>query len=661
MILKVAVPSPLRRSFDYLPVNSAAAALPPGIRLKVPFGKRSVVGVLLATVEQSDIATEKLKQIEVVLDEQALFDKNTFALLKWVANYYHHPIGEVIHTALPVWLRKGKPLIPKRACPEPGINTINQQAPKLEQQQITAIQQVEKSLDKFQPFLLDGVTGSGKTEVYIQLISHIVAQEKQALLLIPEIALTPQTVSRFQQRFTQPITTLHSSLTEKERHCAWLQAQIGAAKIIIGTRSAILASIPNLAIIIIDEEHDPSYKQQDGLRYSARDVALVRAKQKNIPILLGSATPSLKSLYQAEKGNYQYLQLPKRTGVAATPTLTLLDIRSHKLREGISELLLTEIKKHLSKDNQVLLFLNQRGYAPTIMCHDCGWSITCQRCDARMTYHHKKNLLICHHCNKEQPVSSNSCPKCNSDSLIPVGVGTERVEQALLSQLDEHEVIRVDRDSTRNKGAMDKVLDKVLTGGSKVLLGTQMLAKGHHFPDITLVGVLNADSGLLSTDFNAPEQMAQLLVQVAGRAGRAQKKGEVLIQTHYPDHPLLQTLVNAGYKEFAQQLLTERREAALPPYTHFAIFRAEANKQQPPKLFLQQLADKINSKQVEKFGPIPSPMERKAGRYRAQLLLQSSSRKQLQSLLTQLVKEIDTIPSKHRVRWSLDVDPIDLN
>jgi primosomal protein N' (replication factor Y) len=728
-ILRIAVPSPLRRLFDYLPPDDGTTPTP-GQRYLIPFGRGRTVGILVEVSDHSDFPREKLKSALRQLDQIALLDTGLMTLLRWACDYYHHPPGEVFQAALPVLLRQ------ERAAHEKGVAywclsaagaaldlTTLSRAPR-QQTLLTLLHGVEppgitasaidQHQEKWQPVmrtliekgwvvrqelalsiiesgsvadtippliasqqqaieaissdrsfqvsLLDGVTGSGKTEVYLQAIARVLAQGRQTLVLIPEIGLTPQLVDRFSRRFAVPIALLHSGLSDGERLSAWQLAAKGEAQIIIGTRSAIFTPMLRPGLIIIDEEHDASFKQQDGFRYSARDVAVVRARQLDIPVVLGSATPSLESLHNALQGRYRHLLLPERAGNAIHPTMRLLDVRQQPMEEGISLHLQQAMRHHLEQGGQVMLFLNRRGYSPVLMCHDCGWHSQCPRCDANMTVYAGQQRMRCHHCASERPLPSQ-CPDCGSADLRPIGQGTERIEQHLQALFPEREVIRIDRDTTRRKGSMDKLLEKIHSESGQILIGTQMLAKGHHFPNVTLVGILDADQGLFSVDFRAAERMAQLIVQVAGRAGRAEKSGEVLIQTHVPDHPLLKLLVEKDYAHFARATLKERREAELPPFSHFALLRSDAVDKQAPMIFLEaarHCAEQLGHEGVWLLGPIPAPMERRAGRSRAQLLLQASSRAALHNLLNHWAGALEGIKEGRKVRWSLDVDPVEL-
>jgi primosomal protein N' (replication factor Y) len=512
----------------------------------------------------------------------------------------------------------------------------------------------------FQPFLLEGVTGSGKTEVYLRAVAGALERDRQALVLAPEIGLTPQLVDRFRKRLHSPVVVLHSALTDRERLAAWQAARDGRAGVIIGTRSAVFTPLARPGLIVVDEEHDASYKQQDGFRYSARDLAVVRARLLDIPVVLGSATPALESLHNVHTGRFQRLSLPERVGGAKQPDFEILDLRGRAMSEGIALDLLQRMRAPLQRGEQVLLFLNRRGYSPTLLCHACGWVARCARCDARMTLHKRRARLVCHHCGGERQVCTR-CGDCGSVELRPVGLGTERVESVLGQHLPGYPVARIDRDSTQRKGSLEDYLEGARSGRYPLLVGTQMLAKGHHFPAVTLAAVLDADQGLFSADFRAGERLAQILVQVAGRAGRAERPGSVVIQTHQPGHPLLQTLVSEGYPGFARLALAERADAGLPPFAWQALLRAEATDPEAPSLFLQQARSACQpARGVELMGPVPAPMERRAGRWRAQLLVTSDRRAALHSFLDRWAPLLDELPAARRNRWSLEVDPAEL-
>ncbi len=533
--------------------------------------------------------------------------------------------------------------------------------PDLNAEQLAAIDEAGKSLGRFQPFLLDGVTGSGKTEVYIELARQVIGSGRQVLFLVPEISLTPQLVRRLTSRLEARFALLHSGLAEGARGRSWMAAAGGEADILVGTRSALFTPLPRLGLVVVDEEHDPSFKQQEGFRYSARDLAMVKARLASCPVVLGSATPSLETIANVERGRYRKLRLGSRAGGAVPPEMLAVDIRAQRLEGGLAPQLLRAMRSELAAGNQVLLFLNRRGYAPVVTCHACGWMAQCPHCDARLTWHQQANRLWCHHCGFQRGAFA-TCPDCKSGDLRSLGQGTERLEETLARVFPDTTLVRVDRDATRRKGSLESILAAAESGEASLLVGTQMLAKGHHFPGVTLVGVLDADAGLFGVDFRAPERTAQLLYQVAGRAGRAKDPGRVLIQTRHPDHPLMQCLVERGYDAFAQAALEERRAAHLPPYAHQALLRAESSAPDRPRAFLAELAARVSASgaAVEAWGPVPAPMERRAGHYRVHLLLQADDRRALQESLERLMAEVSAVEGANRIRWSVDVDPADL-
>lgn len=657
LILQVAVPTPLRKTFDYLlPIDFPRADISrivPGLRVLVPFGKRQCVGIVLGVSDISTCPVQKLKPAAQIIDEAPLLDAHLLALVRFAAQYYHHPIGDVLSHCFPGPLRQGK--MPRNKTWEAPTQPRDA-APTLTQEQQAALMHMNTHNDAFYVSLLHGITGSGKTEVYLQAMAPILAAGKQVLILVPEIGLTPQIVARVEARFGLPVALLHSGLADGARAQAWLAAQRNTVSIIIATRSGIFVPIPKLGLIVIDEEHDLSFKQQEGFRYHARDLAIWRAKALNIPVILGSATPSFESMKQAQMERYTTLPLTERAQGQTTP-LRLIDLRNVHMESGISPQLLDAIRQRLERKEQVLIFLNRRGFAPTWMCHGCGWIATCSRCDAHLTYHHNKRL-ICHHCD-HQINTMMRCKACGSPSHVLLGYGTQRIEEYLIKCFPHARIARVDRDSTRKKDALSDVLDKVHAGEIDILLGTQMLAKGHHFPRVTLVAILDADSGLLSTDFRAPERLAQLLTQVSGRAGREQLPGEVYVQTHHPDHPLLQEWLHGGYAHFAVKAMAERSQLALPPFGHMTLLRAESPKQEAPMAFLTDIKNWLHAhdKDVSVLGPIPALMEKRQGKFRAQLLLQSAQRPQLHACLHQLMHAIEQQLLPKTVRFSWDVDP----
>jgi primosomal protein N' (replication factor Y) (superfamily II helicase) len=725
-LCQVALDTPLRRLFDYrLPVELAQAR--PGARVRVPFGRQQLVGVLVKHLQQSILPEEKLRDVSAVIDTVPLFAASDLQLLEWATSYYHHPVGEVFATALPRLLREGRnPGAPQphwsltaagigalqdnslRRAPKqqqllktlekgeldedaldaaapgwrvlarklidkgwlamhlravnadtgPGSITARETEPTLSAAQETAIQALRDAAPG--NFLLDGVTGSGKTEVYLRAVGEVLARGGSALVLCPEIGLTPQLLERFMRRFAASIAALHSGLTDTERAQAWHRCATGQARIVIGTRSAVFTPIPGLALIIVDEEHDASYKQQEGgFRYSARDLALLRGQQQKVTVVLGSATPSLESLHNVATARLTHLLLPERAGSAVPPRLALIDMRAHAVHKGISMPVLQAMQRHLAAGTQVLVYLNRRGYAPTLLCQGCGWVAPCHSCDARMTVHLRSNRLACHHCGADEPMPER-CPRCGYE-VHPLGHGTERVEETLAERFPTHPIERFDRDALRQQQQLEGAIDRVHSGSARILVGTQMLTKGHHFPEVTLVVVLNADQSLFSTDFRAAERLAQTIVQVAGRAGRAEHLGEVLIQTGYPEHPLLQTLLNEGYAGFATQALAERQAARWPPFARLALLRASDSSPDGAGRFLEQAAALVNPPPgVKLLGPVPAAMMRRAGRHHAQLLVESANRAQLQQFLDELVPRLSELQPRRSLRWALDVDPLEV-
>ncbi|MDG1206064.1 MAG: primosomal protein N' [Pseudomonadales bacterium] len=732
--LDVAVPVPLRRTFQYLaPAGMNPANLSPGVRVEVNFGRQRLIGLLISTSNTNEIAVDKIKPALRVVDDQPLLDAVLFKLCLWATDYYQHPIGEVFQSAIPALLRQGdaidqteKVLVPlikqfdetafkraprqsellSRLLSQPeglskialdsyetttatirsliakeliqwdsktvSVSHFDSSNPQKSDMLPLSNEQVDALKTALTPGtqLLFGITGSGKTEIYLQAIDAVLRQGKQALVLVPEIGLTPQTIERFTSRFNVPIYALHSSLTDKERLHAWRQAREQGAGIIIGTRSAIFTPMSKLGIIVVDEEHDASFKQIEGFRYSARDLAVFRGHQEQIPVILGSATPSLESLSNAVSGKYKLSKLTERPTKANVAHYQVIGTQHQKMDNSFSEPLFELIEQHLNAGNQVLVFLNRRGYSPVLICNGCGAIAACERCDARMTFHMNQNKLICHHCGAAKQ-ANRLCQPCGSRDVVPLGAGTQRLEETLLGRFADSNIIRIDRDSTRRKGEMERLTKQVMAGEPAILVGTQLLAKGHHFPDVTLVAIVDVDSGFYSSDFRAIEKMGQLILQVGGRAGREKKQGTVAIQTQFPDQPILKSLIEDGYEAFANSLLDERRLYDLPPYSFQAVLRAEATKNGIAMAFLNSLASSQvvssalgsqnrNAPSVSVLGPIPSTMEKRDGKYRAQLLISSSNRKALNSILAKIISLIENNKEQRMVRWSLDVDPIDL-
>ncbi len=534
----------------------------------------------------------------------------------------------------------------------------------LTDEQNSCIKHIQKHFkeDHLKPVLLHGITGSGKTEVYLNAIEPILKEDKQVLVLVPEIGLTPQLFERFQAHYPQySIVLLHSGLSDRDRTRAWLGAKSGAIQIIIGTRSAVFTPMKKLGAILIDEEHDASFKQQEGFLYQGRDMAIKRAFDAKVPILLGSATPSLESLHNAELKRFHYLRLNNRPGSSVPPEIVLQDINSLPLDAGISSLMMTEIRQHLNNNNQVMLFLNRRGFSPVLMCPKCHWHASCKNCDLGMTYHAKAGKVICHHCALEAPIGSH-CPECDSNKLTTQGQGTERIESVLATHFPNTPIVRIDRDSTSKKGALENKLNIINEGKPAILVGTQMLTKGHDFPKLTLVGILDVDQALFSIDYRSQERLAQQVTQVAGRAGRGKDKGRVILQTSQPQHPLLLNLLSLGYAETAKQLLNERTLWSYPPIGSQALIRVNANSEEIAFSFIQKLSSKlraVENSSIELLGPMPSPIARRANRYRFQLMLSAKNRIDLHHFLGSGFPILLSARKLGGLRWNLDIDPTD--
>jgi primosomal protein N' (replication factor Y) len=669
-ILQIALDTPLDSVFDYRwecePGNEPSV----GQLALVNFGRREAVGVIVAVKQETDVPPDKLKDALAVRSQLPPLSGKWLALARFAADYYHRPLGEVAMPGLPKNLRLGSTVALDRALkklakledahdPSPAAMPVLNPA---QQQAADAIGHAQG----FTPLLLYGVTGSGKTEVYLQACAQVLAREADAqiLILVPEINLTPQLEANIRARFPGVmLATLHSSLSEGERMLHWLAAHQGRARIVLGTRLAILASLPHLKLIVIDEEHDPSYKQQEGLRYSARDLAVWRAHQLQIPIVLGSATPSLESWHHAQTGRYRKLELRERAvRDAVLPRVKLVDMEKDKPKEGLTSALIAALRERMARGEQSLLFLNRRGYAPVLSCDACGWISNCTRCTAFMVLHRPEHRLRCHHCSLELRIP-HSCPTCGNIDLQPLGRGTQRIEEGLQSLFPDARVLRIDADSTRRKGSAQAAFDTVHRGDVDILIGTQMVAKGHDFKNLTLVGVLNPDTALFSQDYRASERLFAQLMQVAGRAGRAGQnkdgnESEVLIQSRYCQHPLYGAVMRHDYDRFASSLLEERHQAALPPYMYQALLRAEAPELATAIEFLEQARDAVPSDAVVLNDPIPMTMTRVHNVDRAQLLVESNSRPALQAFLKVWVDALRAM--KSRVRWSLEVDPLDI-
>lgn len=653
-IVQIAIPTPLRKTFDYLAQPDCLYQL--GQRISVPFGKRTVIGVIIGLSEKSALPNNKLKCVGEVIDEAPLLDEKLLALYHWASDYYHYPIGDVILGTLPKKIRDGQ----NKKNDDFIFDDSEKCQPdfSLTAEQENAINIISKTT-VFQPFLLAGVTGSGKTEVYLRVIESVLKKNQQALVLVPEIALTPQTVSRFQARFSVPILLLHSGLTDVQRYRAWMQAAQPKPCIVIGTRSAVFAPLSQLGVIVIDEEHDLSFKQQSGFRYSARDVAVVRAKLSSVPIILGSATPSLESLKNVNQKKYSLFELTRRANDAHMPTIILHNICKEKLQNGLSQKLIETMQQHLTAGNQIILFLNRRGYAPVLICHQCGFTVPCLHCDARMTLHKNPKQLLCHHCG-HHTVVPRVCPSCQQSELMDFGMGTEQLEENIEKLFPDKNIVRLDRDVIKNVKTLESTLLKIQQREADIIIGTQMVVKGHHFEHVTLVAALDVDHALFSGDFRAVERLGQSIIQVAGRAGRAQKKGEVFVQTHHPEHPLLKKLFQENYFHFAQMILDERLKTQLPPFAHMTLLRAEGKNKTRVHDFLSQVKKNLIMNDVNIAGPFPSLMERKAGVYRAQLFLQSGNRSAMKNSISHFLESHEKQKAYSGVKWIIDVDPIEI-
>lgn len=725
-ILKIALDVPLDSLFDYRTDHASDEDI--GRRVLVSFGRRKMVGMIVAIASHSDLPLAQVKPVIQIFRDTPALPADIRTLLRFCADYYHHPLGEVIFTALPQRLRTTQTtVLPQHigyllSATAPALETLPPRAvvrrkllqhlrqasgivpreillalspsagkhlkemvvlgwieqrrearltlpasssapilPPLNPEQAAVVAEFLAGTPGFTPWLLLGITGSGKTEIYLRLTADQLARGRQVLILVPEINLTPQLEARFQQRFPETaIVSLHSSLNDGERLHHWMLAQSGAARIVLGTRLAVFTPMPELGLIIVDEEHDSSFKQQDGLRYSARDMAVARAKQRGTPILLGSATPALESYHNARSGRYRLLRLTRRAVEdAQLPLIRCIDLRNEKPLDGLSAVLLRALQENLEHGRQSLVFINRRGYAPVLACNQCGWLAPCPRCTSRLVVHLRERRLRCHHCGHEERIP-RACPDCGNPDLAPLGQGTQRLEDALAQHFPAARILRIDRDSTRRKHALRDMLQEVHEERVDILVGTQILAKGHDFKRLTLVGALNVDGALYSADFRAAERLFAQLMQVAGRAGRAAEPGTVLIQTQFPDHPLFEALRRQDYEAFAAAQLEERKQAGFPPFCHQALLRAEATRLETALDFLHQarkLALALDAP-VTIYDAVPAPMARLAGRERAQLLVQAESRNALQLFLGRWQADLSALKAR-QIRWSLDVDPLD--
>lgn len=718
LVYQVSVLQTNRDYFDYMGPD----ALPMGTRVLVPFRQATLIGIIVGIQEQQ-VPRSGLKAIVSVLDTEPVLTDEVLRLCTWMSCYYQASLALVLRFAVPKVVREGKPLdsavdvfyeltgdpsisLPTRAVKQqqcvayllehgsknkealiqagfssailqtlveknillrrtesvkPKINLQPLLAPlTLNAEQSIAYATIMAQIHHFHCFLLKGVTGSGKTEVYFHVIEQVLAENKQVLVIVPEIGLTPQLRQRFQERFAHPLIVIHSQMSDGERHQAWLWAYKQQIQLVLGTRSALFTPMPQLGLIIIDEEHDASLKQMDGVRYLARDAALMRAYYKHIPIILGTATPALESLANAKKGKYTQISLPQKALNTFPLHYQIVDLRSQSLLHGLATATYLAIERHLAQNHQVMIFINRRGFSPVLLCHACGWKAACPHCDACLTVHRAAKQLLCHHCGHQQ-VQTATCPACHGQELIFMGTGTQRLEEGLATVFPKTNILRIDRDTVQHKQAWADHLEQIDSGQAQLIVGTQMLAKGHHFARLTLVVILDADYGFYDPDFRALERLGQLITQVAGRAGRAEVPGEVVIQTHIPDHPLLNILIQSGYDVFAQELLQARREAQLPPFAHMALLRVQGKYPEKVLKCLYAIKQQAKVSGLMIMGPAPAPLAKKAGQHRMQLLFKSASRQFLQTHLTVLREWIGSSKLINGLRWSIDVDPVDLS
>ncbi len=658
-IVQVALDIPLDRLFDYEAPTAMADDV--GRRVLVPFGQEQKVGIILAVNASSLHPVEQIKPISILWRDVPALSASDLGFLRFCSEYYHHPLGPVVLNALPPGLRRISGWTPPKRQSRPSVPEAVA-FPTLTADQAVAVAAIRSQDAGFRPFLLKGITGSGKTEVYLNAIQHWVQQGKQVLVLTPEINLTPQFELRFRQRLPDiSMVSLHSNLGEKERVSRWLKAQSGEASVILGTRLAVLCPIPRLGLIVVDEEHDASYKQQEGLRYSARDLAIVRARMLQIPVVLGSATPALESWWNSQSGRYQLLTLSQRAQPGARlPLIEMIAAPPRHSPQSIAKPLLTALGQRLARAEQSLVFINRRGYAPVLLCGQCGWVCACDRCSARMVVHLRARQLRCHHCGDQRPIPTH-CPECGNTRLESTGEGTQKIEAQLREQFPSARILRVDSDSLSRRDAWAETATAIQEGDVDIIVGTQIMVKGHDFPKITLVAALNVDGALFSSDFRGSERLFSQLVQVAGRAGRADRPGEVMIQTAFPDHPLFGALLQHDYEAFAKRELEQRRLAGFPPFMYQAILRAAAENPGHVESFMAEAVEKARplAGGIEIYDPVPAPMARLAGKTRMQLLAQCSHRGRLQAFLTTWQSHLFAM-ARSRVSWVLDVDPLEL-
>ena len=652
----IAVGLPLRQSFTY----KSKVAIKKGTRVVVPFGKKSIVGIVVKKISNPN-SLKGLKEIISIADNHTCFDKSIFNTILWASEYYHHPIGEVFFSFMPTLLRKknDKIISSLSKASEYKLNAKDKRF-KLTKEQNVNLSKLNK-IEGFNPSLIYGVTGSGKTEIYLQLAEKFIKKNKSILVLVPEINLIPQLVKRFEDRFSGEIGIYHSRQTPNQRLKVWLKSKFGEIKIVIGTRSSVLMPLKNLGAIIIDEEHDHSYKQAEGFKFSGKDLAIKRAQLENIPIFLGSATPSLQTLKLVKEKKYKKFDLLRRVDGKKPPKLIPLDISDSTLLGGIAIQTMDIIEAAINRGEQVLIFINRRGFAPLYECDNCGWVASCSSCESNLVFHKSKNRLICHKCESVYAVNHN-CPDCQSTELNTFGTGTERVEEVLKNTFKKVPIIRMDYDSTRLKGSIEAIYEKANESNEAILVGTQMLSKGHDFPKVTLCVILNADSGLLSPEMNGVEKIAQQLIQVSGRAGRNNNLAQVIIQTRYPNDENLKQIKTGNYQLVADQCLKTNKALGIPPYSNVSILRATSPNPQSCIQFLEKVSELLdNKKNISITGPLPSIPLKIKGNSRNHLIIKSDTKTYLNRVLKFLTNEIQNWPETKKVKWAYDIDPYDMS
>ena len=654
----IAINVPLRKCFTYKSNTKISA----GTRVQVSFGTKKVLGIVVRKLKKINPQIKKNTIKDVIsIDKYKCFDKPTFDSVLWASEYYHHPIGEVFFSFIPTTLRKdaSKKITHIKTKINYSINEENKSF-ALNDEQKKAVNNISK-IKGFAPSLLYGVTGSGKTEVYLRLTEDYIKKDKSVLILVPEINLTPQLINRFKNRFNGEIGVFHSNLTPKKRFETWLKSKFGEIKIVIGTRSSIMMPLDELGLIIVDEEHDQSYRQSEGFKFSARDMAIKRSQIDNIPLVLGSATPSLQTLKLVSEKKFKKFEILKRTDGKSPPKLIALDINNSELIEGIAEESMTAIEKTISKGEQALVFINRRGFAPLSECADCGWVASCKLCDSNLVFHKSKNRLICHKCESVFKVSK-ACPECNSSKIETHGLGTEKIEEVLKSKFVNIPIIRFDHDSTKRKGSLEKIYSQIHESRAAILVGTQMLTKGHDFPRVTMCVILNADNGLISPELNAIEKISQQLIQVSGRAGRNNNLAKVIIQTRYPDDLNLKKIKTGNYKLIADQCLENSKLKNFPPYSSICLLRCTSPNLNNCLNFLNRAHQILKSKnKLSAVGPLPSIPAKVKGNSRFHLILQSSTKTYLNRVLKFLINEFENWPEAKKIKWSFDIDPYDMS